>query len=104
MPWSMPPDPAPSVTFWRRARLLCLRGMFVSSRLNLMSYICRVGEKYLDWVDEPLSADTILEMVSLYWLTETFPRAIYPYREVRRFSRYARVPGVKWQKTYVHRY
>jgi hypothetical protein len=26
--------------------------------------------------------DTILESVALYWLTETFPAAIYPYRQV----------------------
>ena len=43
----------------------------------------RCGEKFLDWADEPLPSKTILEFVSLYWLTETFPRAIYPYREVR---------------------
>lgn len=37
----------------------------------------------LDWVDEPLEPQTILEFVTLYWLTETIPRAIYFYREVR---------------------
>lgn len=42
---------------------------------------CRIGEKFLDWVDEPLSLDQILDSVSLYWFTETFPRAIYPYRQ-----------------------
>lgn len=41
----------------------------------------RIGEKFLDWVDEPLTLDQILDSVSLYWLTETFPRAIYPYRQ-----------------------
>jgi hypothetical protein len=40
----------------------------------------RIGEKFLDWTDEDPSLDTILESVSLYWLTETFPRCIYPYR------------------------
>ncbi|KAK5734510.1 hypothetical protein LTR17_008870 [Elasticomyces elasticus] len=39
------------------------------------------GEKFLDWVDEPLDLDDILNHVSLYWFTETFPRAIYPYRQ-----------------------
>ncbi|KAE8382861.1 Alpha/Beta hydrolase protein [Aspergillus bertholletiae] len=49
-----------------------------SSPLALLAW---VGEKFLTWVDEPLPTQTILEFVSLYWLTETFPRAIYPYRE-----------------------
>ena len=49
--------------------------------LQLLTEI-RCGEKYLAWTDEPLPSKTILEFVSLYWLTETFPRAIYPYREV----------------------
>ncbi|KAI4854547.1 alpha/beta-hydrolase [Aureobasidium sp. EXF-8845] len=40
-----------------------------------------IGEKFLDWVDDPLTLDQILDHASLYWLTETFPRAIYPYRQ-----------------------
>jgi len=48
-----------------------------ASPLALLSWI---GEKFLDWSDEDPSLDTILESVSLYWLTETFPRCIYPYR------------------------
>ena len=43
---------------------------------------CRIGEKYLKWTDETPSLDEILASVTLYWLTETFPRAIYPYRQV----------------------
>lgn len=43
---------------------------------------CRIGEKFLDWVDDPLALEDILESVTLYWLTETFPRAIYTYRQV----------------------
>lgn len=31
----------------------------------------------------------ILESVSLYWLTDTYPRCIYPYREVGRCQRCA---------------
>jgi hypothetical protein len=42
----------------------------------------RIGEKFLEWTDETLSLNEILASVSLYWLTDTFPRAIYPYREV----------------------
>lgn len=36
----------------------------------------------MEWTDETPSLDEILASVSLYWLTDTFPRAIYPYREV----------------------
>lgn len=44
--------------------------------------IYRIGEKYLEWPDAPLSKEAILELITLYWFTESFPRAIYPYREV----------------------
>ena len=27
--------------------------------------------------------DAILESITLYWFTNTFPRSLYPYREVR---------------------
>lgn len=50
---------------------------------NRETNIRRIGEKYLEWVDDPLSPDDILESVTLYWLTETFPRSIYAYRQVR---------------------
>lgn len=42
----------------------------------------RCGKNFLDWVNDSLPLDTILEFVSLYWFTKSFPRAIYPYREV----------------------
>jgi microsomal epoxide hydrolase len=42
----------------------------------------RIGEKFLAWTDEDPPLDVILESVSLYWFTETFPRSIYPYRQV----------------------
>ncbi|GKT58206.1 epoxide hydrolase [Colletotrichum tofieldiae] len=50
-----------------------------ASPLALLAWI---GEKYLEWVDTryPLQLETILELVSLYWFTSTFPRSIYPYR------------------------
>ncbi|KAF2091834.1 alpha/beta-hydrolase [Saccharata proteae CBS 121410] len=50
-----------------------------SSPIALLAWI---GEKFLDWTDTDPSLDTILESVSLYWLTDTFPKAIYTYREV----------------------
>lgn len=46
------------------------------------SDISRIGEKFLEWVDEPLPPEFILESVTLYWLTETYARSIYTYREV----------------------
>jgi microsomal epoxide hydrolase len=48
-----------------------------SSPLALLAWI---GEKFQDWTDTTPSLDQILETVTLYWLTDTFPRAIYPYR------------------------
>ena len=50
-----------------------------SSPLALLSWI---GEKFLEWTDEDPPLEQILESVSLYWLTDTFPRCIYPYRGV----------------------
>jgi len=50
-----------------------------SSPLALLSWI---GEKFLEWTDEDPPIEKILESVTLYWLTETFPRCIYPYRGV----------------------
>ncbi|CDM31988.1 hypothetical protein DTO013E5_9654 [Penicillium roqueforti] len=52
--------------------------VLASSPLALLAWI---GEKFLDWVDDPLALEDILESVTLYWLTETFPRAIYTYRQ-----------------------
>lgn len=48
-----------------------------ASPLAMLSWI---GEKFLEWTDEDPPLDKILEDVTLYWLTDTFPRCIYPYR------------------------
>ncbi|KAI0465548.1 Alpha/Beta hydrolase protein [Xylaria cf. heliscus] len=45
-----------------------------------LALLCWVGEKFLDWTDEDPSLDIILAHTTLYWITETFPRCIYPYR------------------------
>lgn len=50
-----------------------------SSPLALLSWI---GEKFLEWTDEDPQLDEILDSVSLYWLTDTYARCIYPYRSV----------------------
>lgn len=49
---------------------------------NPVSLLAWIGEKFLDWTDETPSIDTILESVSLYWLTDTFATTIYPYRHL----------------------
>jgi microsomal epoxide hydrolase len=41
-----------------------------------------IGEKFLEWTDKDPDVDEILRSVSLYWLTDTFPRCIYPYRQL----------------------
>lgn len=48
----------------------------------------RVGEKFLEWVDDPLTPEHILESITLYWLTDTIARSIYTYRQVRRCGIY----------------
>jgi hypothetical protein len=48
-------------------------------RITLLLTVTRIGEKHLEWSDprEPIALDTILGMVTLYWFTSTFPRALY---------------------------
>jgi hypothetical protein len=41
----------------------------------------RIGEKFLQWSDKSPPDDEILDSVTLWWLTQSFPRAIYPYRQ-----------------------
>ncbi|OBT38672.1 hypothetical protein VE00_11120 [Pseudogymnoascus sp. WSF 3629] len=48
---------------------------------NPIALLAWIAEKFIDWSDKTPPLDTILESVSLYWLTETFPTSIYPYRE-----------------------
>ena len=54
---------------------------------NPLSLLAWLGEKFPDWVDPrpplaPLPLRTILADVSLYWLTDTFPKSLYPYRQL----------------------
>lgn len=42
----------------------------------------RIGEKFLQWSDTSPPLDDILDSVTLYWFTDSFPRSIYPYRQV----------------------
>ncbi|KAI5778767.1 hypothetical protein EDC01DRAFT_622398 [Geopyxis carbonaria] len=52
-----------------------------ASPLALLAWL---GEKFLTWPDPdaPLPKALILEMASLWWLTQTFASSIYPYREL----------------------
>ncbi|OJJ48645.1 hypothetical protein ASPZODRAFT_130746 [Penicilliopsis zonata CBS 506.65] len=48
---------------------------------NPIALLAWIGEKFVDWVGEPLLTETILDSVSLYWFTNTFSRSIYHYRQ-----------------------
>ncbi|KAL8743847.1 MAG: hypothetical protein Q9190_003836 [Brigantiaea leucoxantha] len=48
---------------------------------NPLSLLAWIGEKFLAWTDQDPPLEVILESVSLYWLTETFPTSIYTYRQ-----------------------
>ncbi|KAI2620682.1 Alpha/Beta hydrolase protein [Hypomontagnella submonticulosa] len=48
-----------------------------ASPLAMLSWI---GEKILEWTDEDPPLEKILESVTLYWLTDTVPRAMYHNR------------------------
>ncbi|KAK5209300.1 hypothetical protein LTR41_004836 [Exophiala xenobiotica] len=41
----------------------------------------RIGEKFIEWTDETPPLKNILDSVTLYWFTQSFPRCIYAYRE-----------------------
>ncbi|KAI3579417.1 Alpha/Beta hydrolase protein [Fusarium oxysporum f. sp. albedinis] len=61
----------------QRTRPATIGAMVSSSPLALLAWI---GEKFLEWPDDPISLDELLTNVSLYWFTETIPRCIYTYR------------------------
>lgn len=52
----------------------------ILTQAQLTSF-CRIGEKFQQWTDQDPSTDGILDSVTLYWLTESFARCIYPYRQ-----------------------
>ena len=49
---------------------------------NPVASLAWIGEKFLSWTDEDPSPETILESVSLYWLTNCFATSLYPYRQL----------------------
>ncbi|KAJ9609204.1 hypothetical protein H2200_006976 [Cladophialophora chaetospira] len=52
--------------------------VLASSPLALLAWI---GEKFMDWTDEDPSLDTILESVTLYWLTGCASSNLWSYRQ-----------------------
>ncbi|KAK2031070.1 epoxide hydrolase [Colletotrichum zoysiae] len=54
---------------------------FSTSPVALLAWI---GEKYQEWADKrnPIPLETILEVVSLYWFTDTYAGSIFSYIEV----------------------
>ena len=58
-------------------------GIFPETKYVIHALIAvhRVGEKFIQWTDKTPPLDDILDSVSLYWFTESFPRAIYGYRQ-----------------------
>ncbi|KAL7266697.1 hypothetical protein RUND412_010748, partial [Rhizina undulata] len=52
----------------------------ISLASNPISLLAWIGEKILEWTDEDPPLDKILEMVTLWWFTQTFPKGIYSYR------------------------
>lgn len=41
----------------------------------------RIGEKFQSWSDTDPTIDEVLDDVTLYWFTDSFPRSIFPYRQ-----------------------
>lgn len=44
-----------------------------------LTLLCSIAEKYMEWTDGTPSLQDILDSIMLYWVTQTFPRCIYPY-------------------------
>ncbi|KAK5685050.1 hypothetical protein LTS10_003125 [Elasticomyces elasticus] len=59
-------------------RLSTIGLVLPSSPVALLAW---VGEKFLQWSDTSPPLTELLVSVSLYWFTNSFPRAIYPYRQ-----------------------
>lgn len=47
---------------------------------NPVALLAWMGEKFVSWTETTPALDMILTFVTLYWLTDTLPRSIYPYR------------------------
>ncbi|KAJ9638492.1 hypothetical protein H2204_004262 [Knufia peltigerae] len=54
-------------------------GFVMSS--NPLALLCWIGEKFLDWTDDEPSLETILESVTLYWVTRCASTSVWAYRQ-----------------------
>jgi hypothetical protein len=85
MPWNTPQGQVQLALLYQAVHLL-----FWLGEQHCITYgygysthpIGRVGEKFLAWTDEDPSIDTILESLTLYWVTDSFASTLYPYRQV----------------------
>ncbi|UPK92335.1 hypothetical protein LCI18_003270 [Fusarium solani-melongenae] len=68
--------PTTGAAMLQSTRPATIGAMVSSSPLALLAWI---GEKLLEWPDDPINLDEVLTNVSLYWFTETMPRCIYTY-------------------------
>ena len=88
----------PSALSFPPTPLRCLLGTYGSSTPSLYKHgtaifmldttvlanaapYTRIGEKFLQWTDTSPPLDEILDGATLYWFTDSFPRAIYGYRQ-----------------------
>ena len=46
-----------------------------------LALLAWIGEKFLTWTDDTPPLDDILDSITLYWFTSSYPRCIYPYRQ-----------------------
>ncbi|KAF5707164.1 epoxide hydrolase [Fusarium mundagurra] len=47
-----------------------------------VSLLAWIGDRFLDWTDDDLPLDAVLESVSLYWLTQCISTSLWPYRQL----------------------
>ncbi|EPE31760.1 alpha/beta-Hydrolase [Glarea lozoyensis ATCC 20868] len=66
---------------------------------NPLSLLAWIAEKFLAWTDEDPPLNTILESVTLYWLTETLPTSLYPYRQLYTPGNVGAHEDPKWHIT-----
>ncbi|KAF8324159.1 uncharacterized protein EI90DRAFT_2363039 [Cantharellus anzutake] len=51
---------------------------------NPIALLAWIGEKLIAWTDSTPSLDTILAMVTVYWVTNSASTSLYPYRDATR--------------------
>jgi microsomal epoxide hydrolase len=64
---------------WEQATRPSTIGLVLSS--SPLALLAWVGEKFLDWHDDDPPLDTILESVTLYWVTNCAASSLWSYRQ-----------------------